>query len=266
MCGVRLSRRHLLTLPLALMLGPVADVVANGESRRRSTYEIEVDILYNALRYRLVGGIDELVDRAGGRYEVRLEGEGTGFANRGESSGLLRDGRWVPLHTGSWVHIAGRDGTLDITYDHDRRVAQYRSRSETFFLGRLRVVDDVVPIPAGIHIDDMASAFLNHADGRWRAEPGGDLETRMVRRQRDRREGVEEISGTHRAEIVPVTLKLATDAASGKRIALLDLTRLSSWALEDKPAQIVFGADGRPEVITSRLMFGTLLTIRFAAR
>jgi hypothetical protein len=262
MPSCRLSRRHFLALPLTVLLGPIAGALAQAGSRR-SSYEVDVGILYGALRFRLAGGIHEQVDRASGRYEVRQEGEGTGFATRGESRGMLREGRWVPLHTSSWLRIAGREGVSEIAYDYERRVAQYRSRSETFFLGRIRVVDDVVPMAAGVHVDDVVSAILNHADGLWRADPRGTLETHVVRRVRDPHEGVEERSGTHRAEIATVTLPLEIDPVSGKRTMLLDLTQFSSWALRDTPARIVVRADGRPEAITSRLMFGTSLTVSF---
>ena len=167
------------------------------------------------------------------------------------------------LHSASWVKIAGREGRSELAYDYERRLVQYRSRSETFFLGRVRAVDDVVSLPPGLHVDDTMSAFLNHADGYWRPGPGGTLETRVVRRQREPREAVEETAGTVRAEIVPVTLNLEGEQASGVRTASLDITRFSAWALADQPARIVFGPDGRPQQLTSRLMFGTSLTVRF---
>jgi hypothetical protein len=40
------------------------------------------------------------------------------------------------------------------------------------------------------------------------------------------------------------------------------MTRFSSWAREDEPARIVFGADRRPESITASLILGTSLAIR----
>jgi hypothetical protein len=256
------TRRLFLTLPLALLLSPIARALGD-EGTRRMTYQTEANILYGALRYRLTGAVEERVDRASGRYEVRVDGQGTSFANRGESRGILRGGRWAPLRSASWVKIAGREGRTEIVYDPERRTAHYRSRSETFFLGRFRVADDVVPVPAGIHVDDTMSAFLNHADGYWLPAANGALETRIVRRRRDPREGIDETSGTYRAEIVPVVLRLADDRASGRRTAYIDLTHFSAWAQADTPAQIVFGADGRPERITAKLMFGTSITVRF---
>jgi hypothetical protein len=40
------------------------------------------------------------------------------------------------------------------------------------------------------------------------------------------------------------------------------MTRFSSWAKEDEPARIVFGANRRPETITATLVLGTSVTIR----
>ena len=257
-----LTRRHFLTLPLVLLLAPVSRALAEGGARR-TAYEADASVLFGALRFRLAGTIDERVDRAAGRYDVQIEGEGTGFSNRGEASGALRDGRWAPLASSARVKVRGREGRADIAYDYERRLVHYRARSETFFLGRVRTVDDVVPIPPGLHLDDTMSGFLNHADGHWRPEPGGLLQTHVVRRKREAGEGVEEVGGTHRAEIVPVTLTVEGDQTSGVRAASFDLTRFSSWALADHPARITFGPDGRPQQITSRLMFGTSLTLRF---
>jgi hypothetical protein len=256
------SRRDFLRLSLALVLAPAARALAR-PAARRTAYDVRARLLYGALRYQLAGTIDEQIDRAAGTYDVALDGQGTSFANRAESSGVLRGGRWVPLHSATRVNVAGREGRLDIAYDWERGLARYRSRSETFFLGRLRVVDDLVPMPSGTHIDDVVSAVLNHADGRWPPGPGGDLETRMVRRRRDRQEQDDEVDGTHRAELVPIRLEIVQASADGKRTALLDLMRFSTWALADQPARVVLGPDGRPETITGRLMYGTTFTIRF---
>jgi hypothetical protein len=264
MSSRELSRRGFLTLPLIVALQPVAAALAGFQSGRLR-YECDVGILYNALRYRMTGTVDEQVDQAAGRYAVKIEGQGSSIANRAEANGVIRDGRWVPLLGASWVKIAGREGQAEITYDHERRVVHYRSRSETFFLGRLRVVDDVVAFPPGLHVDDVVSAILNHADGYWLPQPGGILETHMVRRRRAPREGSEETGGEYRAEIVPLVLKLVPDPVDGKRAALLDLSTLSNWALPDRPARVVFEADGRPEVVTGRLMYGTSFTLRFGS-
>jgi hypothetical protein len=67
-----------------------------------------------------------------------------------------------------------------------------------------------------------------------------------------------------RAELVPFELKVAPDPETGKASARFDLTRFSSWAKKSEPARIVFGADRRPEVITSSMILGTKVTIRMA--
>jgi hypothetical protein len=257
-----LTRRRFLTLPLVLVFAPCARALGDGGSRR-TRYEADASILYGALRYRMAGTVNERVDRAAGRYEVTVEGQGTSFANRADSQGVLREGRWTPAHSASWVKIAGREGRSDIAYDYERRLVQYRSRSETFFLGRVRVVDDAVALPPREHVDDTMSAVLNHADGYWQASADGVLRTRMVRRRRDPREATEEASGVHRAELVPVTLKLDRGEPGGTRTASFDLTHFSTWAIPGKPAKIIFGPDGRPQQVTSQLMFGTSLTVRF---
>jgi hypothetical protein len=262
MSSTRSTRRHFLTLALVPLLLPCARALGD-VAGRRSTYESEATILYGALRFRVAGTIDERVDRAAGRYEVKMEGQGTGFANRAESSGVLRDGRWVPLHGASWVRIASREGKADVAYDHERRLVQYRAQSETFFLGRLRTVDDVVAIPPGEHVDDTMSAVLNYADGQWQPGPDGVLRTRAVRRRQDPKEATEETGGTHRAELVKVALTLDPEQPDGLRAGYFDLTNFSSWAVAGKPAKVIFGPDGRPQQVTASLMFGTSLSIRF---
>jgi hypothetical protein len=64
--------------------------------------------------------------------------------------------------------------------------------------------------------------------------------------------------------MVPLELKIAPDPETGKPSALFDLTRFSSWAKKSQPARIVFGADRRPELITSSMILGTSVTIRLA--
>jgi hypothetical protein len=151
-----------------------------------------------------------------------------------------------------------------MTYDLERRTAEYHSRSETFFLRRQRVADDVVSIPAGVHVDDLMSATLNYADARWPAEPDGTFRTHVVRRHRPKGEGADDVQSHYRAELVPFVLRITADPGTGRQTALFDLTRFSSWAREDRPARIVFGVHRRPESITSSLMLGTSVAIRIA--
>lgn len=256
-----LSRREFLTLPLALALARLmraeAAVISHG-----ATYGVDVGILYKALKFRLDGTIDEAVDRAGGSYAMKIVGRGSGIANRVESSGILRQGRWAPLRTTAWFDVAGRESRSEVTYDYERRTAEYHYHGETFFLRRSRVADDVLTIPDATHVDDVISAILNHADGRWPARADGAFETHIVRRQRRETEGPDDADASYRAELVPFVLKVTSDPESGKATAVFDLTRFSSWAREDRPARIVFGPDRRPELITSSLILGTSVTIR----
>ncbi|MGH7322622.1 MAG: hypothetical protein ACRELA_23790 [Candidatus Rokuibacteriota bacterium] len=256
------TRREFLALPLALAAVPAG--AAQSETRT-SAYDASVGILYDALSFQLAGTIKESIDRDGGRYEVRLEGQGTGIVNRGEVTGVLRDGRWAPLRSNSMFLVHGREFRSQVAYDYAQRTIDYRSRSETFFLRRLRVAEDVVRMPDGTHVDDVFSATLNHAEGRWEPQPDGTLRTHVVRRRRGSNEGVDDVEKAYRAEIVPFVLKVAPDPASGGGTALFDLSRFSSWAREDRPARIVFGPDRRPQVITSSLMLGTSVTIRIAS-
>jgi hypothetical protein len=111
--------------------------------------------------------LTETIDRPGGRYDVAIAGEGDGIANRIESAGILRQGRWAPLRTRSFFSVKGRESRSDITYDYARRTVEYHFRGETFFLRRLRLADDTVPIPEGLLVDDSLSATLNYADRLW---------------------------------------------------------------------------------------------------
>jgi hypothetical protein len=264
-CAV-LTRRRALALLSTLALAPAALVDprrVRGETvRRTATYEASVGILYDLLSFHAAGTVVETVDRAQGRYEVHVEGQGTGIVNRTDSEGVLRNGRWAPTRTRSLFMIYGRESRLDIAYDHAARAVDYRSRSETFFLRRLRVAEDVLRIPEGIHVDDVASATLNHAEGLWPPRPDGALETHVVRRRRAPNEGSDDVERAYRAELVPFVLRVTPDPTTGRPTALFDLSRFSSWAREDQPARIVFGSDRRPETITASMILGTSVAIR----
>ena len=61
----------------------------------------------------------------------------------------LRDGRWAPLRFADRFAIYGRESRLEITYDYTQRIIQYRGRSETFLLRRIRrMTDDTLAMPA----------------------------------------------------------------------------------------------------------------------
>lgn len=255
-----MNRRHFLTLPLALALAPLNRAFAAGVPRK-GDYAADVAILYRVFSLHLSGTMDEVIDRAVGRYEVTITGDGSQIANRIESQGVLRNGRWAPVKTTSWFNVVGRESRTVLLYDYGARKADYEHRAETFFLRRERKAQDVLALPAE-HVDDAISAILNYADGRWPVEADGTLRTRVVRRRRPANEGPDDVDRIYRAELLPVTLKLGTVPESGKPMATFDMAGFSSWAREDRPARIVFGADRRPELITTSLILGTSVTIR----
>src|SRR5262245_1264691 len=256
-----IRRRTLLGMTLAWALAhPRASAAAVTESRKGS-FNARAALLYGALRFEESGAIDETIDRNAERYEVRITGRGSDMTTEIESTGALRDGRWAPLRFADRFVVYGRESRLEITYDYSQRVIRYQGRSETFLLRRIRVTDDTVAMPPGAHVDDVVSATLNYAEGRWPAEADGRLVTRVVRRQRIPGERPDDAEPRYRAELVPLELTVGPES-DGRATALLDMTRFSSWAREDEPARIVFGADRRPETITASLILGTSLAIK----
>jgi hypothetical protein len=234
-------------------------------SVRRSTYGVDAGLLWDTIGLHLSGTIEESVDRGEGRYRITASGEGSRIANQLDSSGILRDGRWAPLQVQAAFEVVGRRSRTEIRYDYGRRAIEYHFRGETFFLRRQRIVDDVLAIPEGQHVDDVFSAMLNHTDGRWPREPDGRLRTLVVRRQRSETEGVDDTQSSYRAELIPAVLRLETDRETGRPAALFDLAPFSSWAKAGRPARIVFGPDHRPQLISASLILGTSLTIRIAS-
>jgi len=258
-----IGRRGFLTLPLALLLAPLARVGAE-PVLRRGQYAADVGVLYDVLTFHLEGTIEESIDRAAGQYHVVIAGDGTSISNRVEAWGLLREGRWAPVRSRSWFKVRGRLSRTEIDYDHAQSAIGYRARSETFFLRRLRVVEDVVPIPTGTHVDDVVSATLNYADGLWSPRDGA-LRTFVVRRRHAPDEGPDEVATGYRAELAPLEAKVAPDPESGKSSAFFDLSPFSSWMRPSRPARIVFGTNRRPELITTSMILGSSMTIRLGA-
>lgn len=259
-----IGRRRFLTLPLALLLAPLARSGA-AVSQRTGGYAVDVGILYRAFTFQLTGTIDESVDRTAQRYHVVLSGRGPRIENRLESRGALRGGRWAPDLSTSWVQLLGRQSRTEISYDYARETVEYHARGETFFLRRLRVVDDLLRVPQGLHVDDVVSALLNYADGLWPAQDGGLFRTHVMRRHRADNEGADDVASAYRAELVPFEVKTSVDPETGKPVGIFDLTRFSSWARESSPARVVFGPRRRPELITTSMAYGTVLTIRMDA-
>ena len=122
------------------------------------------------------------------------------------------------------------------------------------------MTDDTVAMPAGAHVDDVVSATLNYAEGRWPAEADGGSSPGSCDAS-DPGERPDDAERRYRAELVPFELRVGTDA-SGRATAAARPDAFSSWAREDEPARIVFGADRRPETITATLILGTSLAIR----
>lgn len=260
---ISITRRAFLALPLGWVVAPLWRAHAQAEELT-ADYTARVALLYGALRLDVTGTIRESIDRGAGRYEVHIAGQGAGLLNRVESSGTIRDGRWAPIRTQSLFLVHGRESRVEASYDYSRRAIGFKSRSETFFLRRVRTVDDHVPMPDAAYVDDVISAALNYADARWIPGPDGTLVTHVVRRRRGPREGSDDVEGKYHAEIVPFVLKAFPDPETGKPTALFDLTRFSSWARETEPARIVFGFHRRPELITASLILGTSVTIRIS--
>jgi hypothetical protein len=259
-----ITRRGFLAGVLAALLAP-RRVAAAALERRQAIYTARVGLLYGVLRFEITGTIEESIDREAARYDVRLHGQGSGIENRLESRGTLRRDRWTPDHVRSRFVVHGRESWVDVTFDHERRQIAYKSRSETFVLRRVRQVDDLVAVPEGVVVDDVISASLNYAEGRWPPGPDGALVTHVVRRRRGRREASDEVEAAYRAELVPFELRVGPDPAPGRTSAVFDLTRFSSWALEGEPARIAFGRDRRPEELAATLMLGTSLAVRVAS-
>ena len=255
-----IGRRDFLSLPLAFLLAPLARASADAVAHT-APYRVDVRLLYGALTYRIDETLAESIDRSAGRYEVAMTGEGDGIVNRIESSGALRQGRWAPLRSRSFFSVKGRESRGDVTYDYTARKIDYHFKGETFFIRRLRVVDDSLPMPDGLLIDDAISATLNYADQLWRPQTDGDLLTHIVRRKIASNEGPDDVQAQYRAELAPLTLKVAVDAETRKPTARFDLTRFSSWARQSQPALITFGTDRRPEHLNLPMILGTSVQI-----
>jgi hypothetical protein len=264
MLGNSLRRRDFLIFSAALLLAPARRLAAQPIGRR-GTFAAEFGVLYGVLSYHVKGEIEESVDRGAGRCEVRLTGEGSGVTNRTDMHAEFREGRWAPVRSESKFEIQGREGWTRIKYDYERRRVEYQARTETFFLRKLRVVDDVVALPEGVIVDDAITAALNYRDGYWKPGPDGNLLTHIVRRRHRAGEGPDDVANAYRAEVLPLELKMVQDPETQKPAALVDLTRFSSWARENQPARVVFDDERRPVLITGSMILGSSVTIRLVA-
>jgi hypothetical protein len=266
-----LSRREWLAGILPLLLFPRATAARAATTgtladatRQETGYRLEVGVLFGLLSFEVAGRVVETVDRAAGRYLVRIDGEGSGVRLRLEADGLLRDGRYRPVRSRSWHLLRGRENRLAIDYDYERGRIEYHAVGHTFFLGRRRQVDDAVALP-GAPVDDAVSACLNFAADRLDRGPDGAYRTRVVRRARPEHEGPDDVNpGGYRVEIVPLSFRVEEDAATGRLVAQVDMTRWSTWARSSRPAVLNFRPDRRIESVDSPLILGSRATLRFS--
>jgi hypothetical protein len=258
-----LTRREILTsIPLFLLLLDRRLARAGEESRRGASYRLDADVFFGLFVFNIDGYIEEQIDRAARRYRVVAAGRGSQIANRLESSGIVRDGRFLPTLTDVFLNLRGRESRTAIAYDHDRGLIDYHHVSETFFLGRRREVHDLVRPNAGQQVDDLITTALNYAEGAIGTDAEGSLRTYIVRRTRPENESPDDVQPAgYRAEIVPLIIKITPEAVGGREVGRLDLTRLSSWARRGSPLRIAFGADRRPESIQAELLFGSSVRI-----
>jgi len=256
-----LSRREFLTVALAVAVAP-GRLLAAVPGVRRGPYAVDIGLLYSMLSFHLEGSFEEHVDRAAGRYEVHSTGQGDRISSQIESRGALREGMWTPERATSYFEIYGRPSRTEVTYDFGRQIVEYHARGETFLMRKLRVVDDVLTVPPGMHVDDAISALLNYQDGRWSPDAQGRLRTHVVRRRHSDNEGPDDIARSYRAEFAPLELTMAPDSEPGKPAALLDLSRFSSWARSSKPARVVFDEARRPTLVTGSMILGSSVSIR----
>ena len=259
-----LSRRQFLTLSLAGLLSP-REVRAGAHTRATALYTVEAGVFFGWVRYRMDGLLEERIDRTAGTYRLVASGAGEGIAHRVESSGVIRDGRFWPTASRSSFLIRGRESRVAIDYDYGRLRAEYHHVSHTFFLGRRRTGDDVLTLPPELRIDDVATMYLNYLEEKMERGSGGSFLTHIIRRARSESEGVDEVQpGGYRAQIVPLNFRVENDPATGRRVALVDLTRFSSWATSKRPARILFGPERRLNSIEVHLVFGTKVQVLFS--
>ena len=255
-----MHRRRFLTLPLFMLFARIARTAA-APPQTRGWYTADVGVLYDMLTFHLEGTIEETIDRQSGRYHVVIAGQGASISNRLDAFGILGEKRWMPLHSESWFNVHGRVSSTKVDYDYTRHTAEYHARAETFFLRRLRAVDDVLALAPGVQVDDVISATLNYADGFWTPQDGV-LRTFVVRRRHATDEGPDDVASVYRAELAQLEARVSPGTEQGKSTALFDLSPFSSWMRPSRPARIVFGNNRRPELINSQMILGSSVTIR----
>ena len=258
------SRRCFLLLIASLSAIP-RPASAEGPSRSHDSYTVDVGVLYGLLSLTLSGTVVQEVDPAGQRYRVTMEGKGAGAVHRTESTGVVRDGRCRPTETRLYQTIRGRETTMAIAYDYARGLIDYHSVGHTLLLGRRRQVDDVLRLPEGQPVDDLASAYLNFGANKLDGDGPGGYRALIVRRAWKDNEGPDDVSPSgYRATLAPVRFQVAPDPATGGLQGHLDMTGLSSWARPSQPAQVRFDAARHLQSFQTSLILGTTITVRLA--
>jgi|SoiMethySBSTD1v2_1073268.scaffolds.fasta_scaffold350403_2 hypothetical protein len=262
---LKLSRRQLLALPLGMLALPR---LASAETPVRKTFSYQADmgVLFDLLTFHVTGTVIEEIDYAAGRYRVVLTGEGSGVTHRTESLGTIRGGRFLPTASWSSGAIRGRENRASTRYDYEKGTIEFHSMGHTLFLGRLRQVDDVLRLPTGIPVDDLASATLNFAAGQLESDSEGSYHTQVVRRAKAENEGPDDVSASgYHAELVPLRFRVVPDPATGRLRATIDITRFSSWARANQPAHVTFDQERHLESVRSSLMLGSTVNVRLTS-
>ena len=261
-----LTRRQFLGLPIACLLLPRIAATAEGPHRKIFSYQADIGVLFDLLTFHVTGTVTEEIDYTANRYRVVLTGEGTGVTQRTEATGIIRAGRFLPLESLSVGTVRGRESRFLVKYDHDHGTAAYHSVAYTLILGRRRQVDDVVTLPAGQAVDDLASMMLNFVANRLEKDAEGYYRTAIVRRAKAENEGLDDVSANgYRAELVPFRFRTTTDPATGLLSAQVDITRFSSWARSNQPARVTFDKARHVESVRSSLMLGSTFTVRLVS-
>lgn len=259
-----ISRREFLFLAAAIALPP-AWARAEGPSRSQDTYKVDVGVLYGVLSLTLDGAVTQEVDPGARRYRVTMEGKGAGAVHRTESTGIIRDGRFLPTASHLYQTLRGRETRVAIAYDYTKGLIDYHSVSHTLILGRRRQVDDTLRLPDHQPVDDLASAYLNFGANKLEGDGAGGYRATVVRRAWKDNEGPDDVSPSgYRAMLAPVRFQVSPDPATGGLQGHLDMTSLSSWARPSQPALVSFDAARHLQSFQTSLILGTTITVRLA--
>jgi len=259
----RFTRRQFLAALPAGLLFTRRWASALEDGRSVLGYQLDLSILFNFLTLSLAGNVVQEIDRRAGRYRVTMDGKGTAISTRTEATGVIREGRFKPLEMRSVHHFRGRESTVATSYDYERQRVELHAVTHTLLLGRRRQVDDTLALPPGRHVDDLVSAELNFAANTLDRDSDGTYSTWIMRRARADNEGPDDVSPDgYRAKLVPLPFRPSPEGSTGRLIALIDITRFSSWARPDAPARVTFAPDRQLESVQSALILGTTLSVR----